>query len=187
MIIINLFKNFFIIGLMTFGGGYSVLPLIDNLIVKKNGWLSEDAVADIVSISEMSPGPFSLNCATFVGTKIAGIPGSFVATGAFLLPSIVIVLILSHYYNKYHSLLSVKSIFNTLNACIVGILISSSVSLLSSSVFMGNLFDGNYDLIALIIFTCSFVALFKFKINPVIIIILSAIIASCIYPLSPNI
>lgn len=183
MIFIKLFFTFFLIGIMTYGGGYSVLPLVDDLVVNKAGWLTEDAVADIVSISEMSPGPFSLNCATFVGTKIAGIPGGILATIGFITPSLIIILILSYYYNKYHDIPAVKQVFAVLNACIIAVLISSAIQLLTTSVFMGSLFDANVDVVALAIFIVSFVAIFKFKLNPVIIIFVSAVAGTFIYTL----
>lgn len=183
MIIIELYFTFFIIGLMTYGGGYSVLPLVNDLVVEKLRWLTKETVADIVSISEISPGPFSLNCATFVGTKIAGIPGGILATLGFLTPSLIIILILSYYYNKYHEVPAIRQVFATLNACIIAVLISSAIQLLSTSVFMGSLLDGNVDAVALFIFIVSFVAIFKFKLNPVAIIFMSAVAGTFIYPL----
>lgn len=183
MIIVQIFFTFVLIGLMTYGGGYSVIPLVNELIVKKYAWLTSEMVADIVSISEMSPGPFSLNCATFVGTKIAGLPGAIVATVGFILPSFIIILILAYYYNKFHELPLIRQVFTVLNACIIGILISSSIELLKSSVFMGNLFGGSIDIVALIIFIGSFLAIFKLKCNPVTIILASAILGTIIYPL----
>lgn len=183
MTAVRLFFTFLLIGIMTYGGGYSVLPLIDDMIVKKAGWLTEEAVADIVSISEISPGPFSLNCASFVGMKVAGLPGAILATAGFLLPSLVIILVLAFFYNKYYSLSYVRQIFAVLNACIIGVLISSAVSLLRNSVFLGNFTGENIDIAALLIFAGSFLAIFKLKCNPVLIIVISAVAGMLVYPM----
>ena len=168
---------------MTYGGGYSALPLVDDLIVRQTGWITEDVIADIISISEMTPGPFCLNCASFVGTQIAGVPGAISATFGFLLPSLIIILILAYYYNKYNELTVVKQVFAVLNACIIGILIASSINLLRSSVFMGKILNDNIDIKALFIFIVSFIAMFKFKCNPVIAILLSALTGMIVYPI----
>ena len=182
MIAARLFFTFVLIGIMTYGGGYSILPLVDEMVVKKTGWLTKEAVADIVSISEMSPGPFSMNCASFVGIKVAGLPGAILATVGFLLPSLVIILALAHLYNKYHSLSPVRQVFAVLNACIIGVLISSAINLLRKSVFMGAFIDGSIDIVALFIFLGSFLAIFKLKRNPIHIILGSAVIGMLVYP-----
>ena len=183
MILLELFASFLLIGIMTYGGGYSVLPLVDDLIVQRHGWLSAAEVADIVSISEMSPGPFSLNCSSFVGMKVAGIPGAVLATAGFLLPPLAVVLILAFFYSRYRSLPAVRKVFSVLNACIIAVLLGSVINLLSSSVFGGSLFGGSVDLLALIIFLASFLGLFKFKLNPVVMLIASALVGAVFYPI----
>ena len=182
MIMIKLFFVFALIGIMTFGGGYSVLPLVDDLIVKRYGWLSAEEIADIISISEMSPGPFSLNCASFVGMRTAGLPGALLATAGFVVPSLVIVLILSYFYSKYHTISQVKLVFAVLNAGVVGVLIASAVNLLRSTVFLGTFADGNIDLPALLIFIAAFIAIYFFKTNPLLLIAASAVIGMVVYP-----
>ena len=181
MMLVELFFVFVLVGAMTYGGGYSVLPLVDDLIVNKRGWLSTEEVADIVSISEMSPGPFSLNCASFVGMKVAGLPGSILATFGFLLLSLIIILLLAYFYRKYRTLDAVKQVFSVLNACIIGVLFSSAISLLKTSVFRGAFFDGNIDIVALLIFGYSFIAIFRFKQNPLVILLASAVVGAIVY------
>lgn len=178
MIMIKLFFIFVLIGAMTYGGGYSVLPLVDDLIVNKQGWLTTEDVADIVSISEMSPGPFSLNCASFVGMKVAGFPGSILATLGFLMPSLIIILALACFYRKYRTIDAVKQVFTVLNACIIGVLFTSAISLLRTSLFLGSFIEGGVDVLAVSIFAGAFIAIFWLKLNPLVILLVSAVIGA---------
>lgn len=183
MLLLELFASFMLIGIMTYGGGYSVLPLVEDLIVQRRGWLSSTEVADIVSISEMSPGPFSLNCASFVGMKAAGIPGAILATAGFLLPPMAVALILALLYRRFRATPIVGRIFAVLNACVIAVLLSSAVGLVASSVFGGALFGGKIDFLALAIFLASFLLLFKRKLNPVVLLFASALIGAACYPM----
>ncbi len=179
----ELFVSFMLIGLMTYGGGYSALPLVEDLVVRQHGWLSASEIADIISISEMSPGPFSLNCSSFVGMRIAGIPGAVLATAGFLLPPMMIVLALAFLYRRYRSVPAVGQVFSVLNACIIAVLLGSAVNLLASSVFGGSLFGGTIDLLALIVFLVSFLLLFVRKANPVVLLFASASVGAVFYPM----
>lgn len=80
MITLQLFLSFLQIGLFSFGGGYAAMPLLQEQLVARNGWLSVQEFADLVTIAEMTPGPIAVNAATFVGTKLAGLPGALAAT-----------------------------------------------------------------------------------------------------------
>ncbi len=183
MMLLELFASFMLIGIMTYGGGYSALPLVEDLIVRRHGWLSPEELADIISISEMSPGPFSLNCSSFVGMRIAGIPGAVLTTLGFLLPPLVIVLVLAYLYRRFRSVPAVGQVFSVLNTCIIAVLLSSAVNLLASSVFFGSLLGGQVDLPALGIFLVSFLLLFRRKTNPVILLFASAVIGAVVYPM----
>jgi chromate transporter len=104
MIYLKLFWAFFQIGLFSIGGGYAAMPLIQNQVVDTYGWLNMSEFADIITISQMTPGPISINSATFVGTRIAGIWGAIIATLGCILPSCAIVLLLAILYRKYKNL-----------------------------------------------------------------------------------
>ena len=95
MILIQLLLSFLQVGLLSIGGGYAALPIIQNQVVDLNHWLTVREFGDIVTISQMTPGPIAINAATFVGTKIAGVPGAIVSTLGTVLPSFVIVLFLA--------------------------------------------------------------------------------------------
>ena len=96
--LINLFISFFKIGLFSFGGGYAALPLIQEEVVDMNSWLSLNEFNDLITISQMTPGPIAINSATFVGIRIAGLPGALAATFGCVLPSAVIVGAISYFY-----------------------------------------------------------------------------------------
>ena len=96
-----LFKVFFKIGLFTFGGGYAMLPIIQKEIIENHKWISEEDMLDIVAIAESTPGPISVNTATIVGYKTAGVLGALFATVGLAIPSLVIIFIISFFYQKF--------------------------------------------------------------------------------------
>ena len=104
MIYLHLFLSFLQIGLFSFGGGYAAMPLIQGQVVTLHGWLTMSEFTDLITISQMTPGPIAVNSATFVGLKIAGLPGALVATAGCILPSCIIVTILARLYLKYRNL-----------------------------------------------------------------------------------
>ena len=112
MIYLELFLVYFQIGLFAFGGGYAAMPLIQNLVVEGKGWLTMAEFADLTTIAEMTPGPIAVNSATFVGQKMAGLPGAIVCTLGCILPSLFIVLTLAYFYTKYRNLETVKRVLN---------------------------------------------------------------------------
>lgn len=100
MIYLQLFFSFLQVGLFSFGGGYAAMPLIQEQIVTKHGWLTMVEFTDLISISQMTPGPIAVNSATFVGNKIAGITGALVATAGCIFPSCIIVMSIAYIYLK---------------------------------------------------------------------------------------
>ena len=95
ILLIELFLVYFQIGLFAFGGGYAAMPLIQNLVVEGKGWLTMAEYADLTTIAEMTPGPIIINSATFVGQKMAGLPGALICTLGAVTPSLIIVLTLA--------------------------------------------------------------------------------------------
>lgn len=92
------------IGALSFGGGYAAMPLIQAQIVTQRGWLSMGEFTDLVTIAEMTPGPIAVNAATFVGTRVAGIPGALAATAGCILPACILVTLIAKLYLKYRDL-----------------------------------------------------------------------------------
>ncbi len=104
MIYLRLFLSFLQIGAFSFGGGYAALPLIRHQVVEANGWLQLSEFTDLITISQMTPGPIAVNSATFVGLKVAGIPGAVVCTLGCVLPSCILVSLIAKLYLKYRSM-----------------------------------------------------------------------------------
>lgn len=185
LIYLKLFWSFFQVGLFTFGGGYAAMPLIQNQIVEINGWLNMREFADVITISQMTPGPIGINAASFVGMRIAGILGAIVATIASVLPSCIIVLILAYIYYKYRGLSAVQSVLKGLRPAVIAMITSAALSLITLALWKEEKISLNIesiDFVALLIFFLSFFVLRKWKLNPIYVMIGAGIIALCIYP-----
>ena len=118
MIYLQLFWSFIQIGMFSFGGGYAAMPLIQGQVVNTHEWLTMTEFTDLITISQMTPGPIAVNSATFVGMKIAGIPGAVVATLGCILPSCIIVTILAKLYLKYRNLDTLQGILYSLRPAV---------------------------------------------------------------------
>ena len=115
MIYLQLFLSFLQIGALSFGGGYAAMPLIQAQIVTEHQWLSMSEFTDLVTIAEMTPGPIAVNSATFVGTKIAGVPGALVATAGCILPACILVTLIAKLYLKYRNIAVLQSVLGSLS------------------------------------------------------------------------
>lgn len=111
MIYLKLFYVFFKVGLFSFGGGYAILPLMQHEVVDVNKWISFKDFVDIVAISQITPGPISINLATHVGYRIGGVLGSTIATSSVILPSIIIMIIIVVFLKKFSKLPVVQRVF----------------------------------------------------------------------------
>lgn len=118
----KLFLTYMKIGLFTFGGGYAMIALIEDEIVSKKGWITKEELADIVVIAESTPGPIAINCSTYVGYKIGGVLGSAVATTAVVIPSFVIIFVISMFIEQFLAYDLVRYAFYGIN-CAVGLII----------------------------------------------------------------
>lgn len=114
--LLQLFKIFFKIGIFTFGGGYAMIPLIEKEIMEEKQWISKDDLMEIIAISQMTPGPIATNAATFVGKKMAGIPGSIAATVGVVLPSLIIITTISAFFSKGFNNIYVQKVFTGMRA-----------------------------------------------------------------------
>ena len=182
MIYLQVFISFFKVGLFSFGGGYAALPLIQDQIVTNNGWISMEEFTHLITISQMTPGPIAINAATFVGIKVAGLPGAILATVGCIAPSCIIVTILAILYLKYRNATGLKSILSTLRPATVALIGSAGVSILITA-FWGsdaviNFAQTNWLMIA--IFVLCFVLLRKTKFGAVPIMLLAGVIKLCL-------
>ncbi len=184
MIYLQLFWSFLQIGLFSFGGGMAAMPLIQNQVVNLHGWLSLTEFTDLITISEMTPGPIAINSATFVGTRIAGVGGALVSTLGCILPSCVIVLLLAWLYNRYSELVVIKGVLAGLRPTVVALILSAGLSILVLSFWGTEGFTGSIvsiDFIAVTLFTGGLYLLRRFKLNPIFIMLGSGVIGGACY------
>ena len=114
MIYLQLFWAFFQIGLFSFGGGYAALPLISQQVISIYHWISQNTFTDLITISQMTPGPIAVNSSTFVGQYVAHLPGALIATFGCILPSCILVSLLAYFYVKYKDMKVMKTILSYL-------------------------------------------------------------------------
>ena len=173
MILLKLFLSFIQIGLFSIGGGYAAMPLIQAQVVEANGWLTMNEFIDLITIAEMTPGPIAVNSATFVGIRIAGLPGALVATFGCILPSLFIVSLLSYIYTKYRNLSVLQSVLASLRPAVVALIASAGINILLKVVFGdGAMALQNIQILGLCLFAAAFFVLRKFKLNPILVMTL---------------
>ena len=114
MLYLQLFWSFFQIGLFSIGGGYAAMPLIQNQVVDLHHWLTLSEFTDLITISQMTPGPIAINSATFVGIRIGGVGGALVSTLGCILPSLIIVMTLAYFYTKYKNIAVIQGVLSGL-------------------------------------------------------------------------
>ena len=178
MIYFALFLTFLKIGLFTFGGGYAMLPMIQEEVAA-HGWLNQSELINFIAVSESTPGPFAVNIATFVGTRTGGIFGGLCATLGVILPSFVIILIVARCYQKFKSNKLVVGAMNGLKPAVVGLIAAALLSL-SGTVFFpqglsATVFGTAHFYVSLGIFAVAVVLAFK-KLHPILIVLISAVI-----------
>ena len=182
MIFLQLFYTFFKIGLFGFGGGYAMLSMIQGEVVTRYGWLTPQEFTDIVAISQMTPGPIGINSATYVGfTATGSIWGSVIATFAVVLPSFILMLVISKFFLKYQKHPIVESIFNGLRPAVVGLLASAALVLMNAENFGSPTEDTYSFVISIIIFLIAFIGTRKYKANPILMIIACGIAGLLLY------
>ena len=178
MIFLELFLTFLMIGAFTFGGGYAMLPLIQEEVAAK-GWIDPAALVDFVAVSESTPGPFAINMATYVGSEMGGVLGAACATLGVVLPSFVIILIVAKCYDRFRQSKLVKGCMSGLKPAVVGLIGAAVVSVGKTVFFPGgvdvSVFTQPGTYIALAITGLMLLLSFK-KVHPILIICLSAVI-----------
>lgn len=185
MIFFKLFYTFFKIGLFTIGGGYAMLPLIQEEVIN-NGWLPKEEIVNFIAVSESTPGPFAVNISTYVGSVLGGefgilgsLFGSFCATLGVILPSFIIILIVAKFYEKFKTNKIVAGCMTGLKPAVVG-LIGGAILSIFLTVFLPEnntileILKTAQTYVSLAIFALCSVLVFK-KVHPIIIICLSAV------------
>jgi len=174
MIYLQLFYTFFIIGMFTFGGGYAMIPLIQNEVVVNHQWITAQEFTDMVAISQRTPGPIGINSATYVGYAVSGnIFGSLTATFAVCLPSFLIILTICKIYNRFKKSNVFASLMKTLRPVVIGMIGAAAGILITKENFI--------DWTSWVLFAAAFIASQWLKINPILLIIAGGVIGYFIY------
>ena len=200
LLYLQLFSTFFVIGIFTFGGGYAMLSLIQTQVVTAHAWMTESQFTDIVAISQMTPGPVGINCATYVGydvLNIAGaghmlsILGSFWSTFALMLPSFLIVLTMVRFYQKVKDNKLFAGVMRWVRPAVCGLIGAAAVMLIIKTDWSGTpllsspsvsvLTDNFIDWKSWILFAAAMVAALFFRANPILIIICGGIAGLLLY------
>ena len=182
-----LFLTFFKIGAFTFGGGYAMLPFIQQEVLAKE-WMSLAEMTDFIAISESTPGPFAINMATFIGNSVgseygvlAGIFGAFCATLGVVLPSFIIILIVAKFYEKFKTSTVVSGCMTGLRPAVIGFIGAAALSIAATVFIPGGIislaiFKSVDFYVSLVIFALAAVLTFYKKLHPIIIICISAVL-----------
>ncbi|MBQ9186024.1 MAG: chromate transporter [Bacteroidales bacterium] len=193
-ILLQLFATFFMIGVFTFGGGYAMLSMIQSEVVMRHAWLSESEFTNIVAISQSTPGPIGINCATYTGyevlndvSPVMGFVGSFVATLALVLPSFIIVLALVKVYKKFLGHRYFDAVMSGLRPAVVGLIGAAAVILVVNIGWNGctphfSIIEDNFpDWKSWVLFGAALIASLKFKVGPITIICAGAVAGILLY------
>lgn len=175
---------FWQIGSFSIGGGYAIITLIEDLLVNQYHWITLKEYTDIITISQMTPGPLAINASSFVGLKIAGVPGAIVATFSCIITGFVVSLSGYRFFCCFRSSDVVMEVLQGLKAVATGLIGAAGAGILLLAITGYNhikLQDVNFDFYALAIVIVSMILLRRFKINPVWIMALSAFVGIFIY------
>ncbi len=186
MLLLKLFFAFIQVGMFSVGGGYAAIPLIQEQIVNIYGLMSMEEFSDLITVAEMTPGPISINSATFVGMRLAGIPGVLLCSIGCIIPSFCICLTLAHFYYKYRTVSGVQVVLGSLRPAVVALIGSAGASILMLGLFqtdIKNVVLGNIRLVELGIFVIALIILRKFKVSAISIILGSGVVGTLIYVL----
>ena len=171
-IFLQIFISFFKVGLFSFGGGYAMLPLIRDEVVG-HGWVTVTEFTDIIAISQITPGPISINSATYIGyVATNSFLGSMVATIGVVLPSMIIMTLISIFFLKFKNNKYVDYAFWGMRPAVIGLIAAAALTLMNKENFT--------DFTSIILFTGSFIASLK-KVDPILLIVIVAVIGIVIY------
>ena len=165
MKLLSLFLSFAKVGVMTFGGGYAMIPILEREIVDKQGWASSEELMDYYAVGQCTPGVIAVNTATFIGYKVAGIAGGIIATLGVVFPSLVIITLIAGILTNFADIPAVKSAFSAVRVCVCVLIFNSVLKLWKGAV---------KDKGALVLFLLVLVLSVFFDISPVVFVLLCA-------------
>lgn len=174
-----LFQTFFIIGLLSFGGGYAMIPVIAHQ-VEAHQWMTNSDFTDIIAVAGMSPGPIGTNSAIFVGYRVEGLAGAIMAAAGMTLPSFLIIIAVAAFFARMNENRYVQSAFYGLRAAVTGLILYGAVRFAESNGMIGSGFNMQ-TAAAFVIFAGSLVALLYYKIHPLRLIVVAGLVGIAVY------
>ena len=170
--LLNLFSSFFFIGLFSYGGGYVMIPLIEREIVVNHGWLVTEQFLDIIAIAEVTPGPITINSATYVGYSVAQLPGSIAATLGVVAPSLIIIMLIAYLCLRFEGAPQLKAMFTGIRPVVV-VLIFTAAFTVGKNALTG------YKSVVLALVALGLMQ--KTKISPILLLLASGIVGILVY------
>lgn len=162
----ELFVTFFKIGMVTFGGGYAMLPIIQREIVDKKQWATDEQVVEYYAIGQCTPGLIAVNTATFVGNEVAGIAGGIIATFGFILPSFFIIMIIASLLQNFADISIVKNAFAGIRVCVCVLILQAVINMWKNSIS---------DPFTIVIYFGILIASSFFSVSPVALVLIAAV------------
>ena len=161
---LELFRSFFKIGILTFGGGYAMLPMLRREVVENHDWCTDEELADYYAVGQCTPGIIAINTSTFVGYKLRGVRGGILATASIALPSFIIILLIASVLQNFAELPIVQNAFAGVRVAVVVLVLNAVLKLLKSSV---------KDILTGVIFVAVFAAAAYFSVSPIVFVLVS--------------
>ena len=186
LLLFKLFFAFIQVGMFSVGGGYAAIPLIQEQIVNIHHLMTLEEFSDLITVAEMTPGPISINSATFVGMRIAGIPGVLLCTIGCIIPSFCICLTLAHFYYKYRTVSGVQVVLGAMRPAVVALIGSAGASILVLGLFqteLPHIVLSDIRVVEFVIFVVALYILRKYKASAIAIILGSGVVGTLIYTL----
>lgn len=188
MIYLKLFLTFLEIGAASFGGGYAMISIIREKCLS-NGWLTEDEIMNFIAVSESTPGPIAVNMATFVGSSQGGLMGSAVATLGVVLPSFILILLISRFFRNFIKYRGFKSVLSGIRPVVVGLILATALTMFLSVVLGITTIGGGFsiDYLGILIFLIVALGAFGYKKirgknpSPILLIVISAVLGAILY------
>ena len=176
--LVKLLLSFMQIGLVSIGGGYAALPMIQEQVVNLHHWLSMREFGDVLTISQMTPGPIAINAATFVGMKLEGLKGAICASVGVVLPSFIIVLLLSYIYYKYRDLSWLQAVLKGLRPAVVALIAAAGLSIIISCFWTEEVISvQNVNVESVCLFVVAFFILRKYQKSPIFVMLICGVSA----------
>ncbi|MCR4732592.1 MAG: chromate transporter [Lachnospiraceae bacterium] len=186
MIYLDLFIGFLKVGLFSFGGAYGAIPLIRDVVLHY-GWMDEEALVNMIAISESTPGPIMVNLATYVGCNKAGVPGGIIATLAVVAPAFLFIILLVTLINKIAGRKKkwMKAAFHGIKPCIIGIILAMGVSMIGKNCITPIVKEKDIlpTVVTIVLATVyfGFRKIYKKKMSPIVLILIAAFTGIVVY------